>query len=314
MINKLGILGASNIAFEKFLPALKKNKNFEYLGVASRDLIKANKFKDAFGGKIYSTYDEVLADPNVDSVYIPLPPALHYEWALKALNNNKHVLLEKPFTTKIDDTKNLLDIAAINNLAVHENYMFEFHSQIKHLKKKLNNKDLGDLKSLNINFRFPFRGENDFRYDKNLGGGSLFDCGGYTLKLATIILGKSIKVISSDFEFSEKFNVDMGGNIVVENDRGVVGNLFFGMNNDYRCSLDIRGTKSSIFYERIFTCPPDINPRVIVNKEEFILDKDDHFLNSIEHFSSAIMNKDQRNKCYEDILHQGTLVNKVLEF
>ena len=314
MINKLGIIGASNIAFKKFLPALKKNINFKYMGVASRELVKANKFKDKFGGEIYCDYESIINDPNIDSIYIPLPPALHYEWALKALNNNKHVLLEKPFTTNINDTKNLLNTAASKNLAMHENYMFEFHSQIEHVKKQLTNKEIGDLKLININFGFPFRGANDFRYKKKLGGGSLFDCGGYTLKLASIILGSKINITSSNLKYSKKYDVDMSGNIVIKNDKDIFAFLSFGMDNDYRCSLDLWGSKSSIFYERIFTCPPDINPRYTKNKKEFYLNKDDHFLNSINQFFSAIQNVDIRKKSYENILNQGILVNKALNF
>jgi predicted dehydrogenase len=314
MVNKLGIIGASNIAFEKFLPALKKNENFEYVGVASRESIRAHKFKDKFGGQIYCNYESIINDPSIDSVYIPLPPALHYKWALKALNNNKHVLLEKPFTTNIDDTKTLLSTAINKNLAVHENYMFEFHSQIEHVKKQLNNKEIGDLKLININFGFPFRGENDFRYNKKLGGGSLFDCGGYTLKLANIVLGSDINIISSNFKYSKKYDVDMGGNIVVKNDKDIFGFLSFGMDNDYRCSLDLWGSKSSICYDRIFTCPPDINPQYIKNKKEFSLEKDDHFSNSINQFFSAIQNIMVRKKLYDNILNQGILINKALNF
>lgn len=108
---KIGILGTADIAFRRFLPALQKCPDITYAGVASRTPEKAMRFVEAYGGKAYSSYDALLSDETVDAVYVPLPPALHYEWGKKAVEAGKHLLMEKPFTTSLEDTKNLLALA-----------------------------------------------------------------------------------------------------------------------------------------------------------------------------------------------------------
>ena len=195
---KIGVLCPSEIAFRRFLPALQQSEGFEYVGVAVADAgewfgepsqeqvaaeqAKTQKFVESYGGKIFVGYGELLNDPGVEAVYIPLPPALHYEWAKKALLAGKNVLLEKPFCTSVQDTEELLNLAAERRLAVHENYMFVYHSQLAWIREHM--AELGELRLIRIDFGFPFRGANDFRYNKELGGGALLDCGGYTLKLA----------------------------------------------------------------------------------------------------------------------------------
>ena len=189
---KIGVLCPSEIALRRFLPALQQSKAFEYAGVAvaaggewfgepaleqvAAEQAKAQKFVDSYGGKIFAGYGELLNNPEIGAVYIPLPPALHYEWAKKALLARKHVLLEKPFCTNMQDTAELLRLAAEKHLAVHENYMFVYHSQLDWIREHM--AELGELRLIRIDFGFPFRGAGDFRYNKELGGGALLDCGG----------------------------------------------------------------------------------------------------------------------------------------
>ena len=132
---RLGILGTSEIAFRRFLPALKKHSEFEYIGVASRNIEKTKLFVESYGGKGYSSYDELLQDKNIDAVYIPLPPALHFEWGKKALQAGKHILMEKPFCVNLQQTEELIELAKERNLAVHENYMFMYHKQLTKIKE-----------------------------------------------------------------------------------------------------------------------------------------------------------------------------------
>ena len=132
---RIGILGTADIAFRRFLPALQKCPEFTYAGVASRAPEKTARFVETYGGQAYSSYDALLADKSVDAVYVPLPPALHYEWGKKALESGKHLLMEKPFTTGLPETEALLALAEEKGLAVHENYMFLYHSQLAKVKE-----------------------------------------------------------------------------------------------------------------------------------------------------------------------------------
>ena len=123
---KIGIICSSEIAFRRFLPSLQKATGFEYVGVAiankeefvgatdevlAKERQKAQTFVDNYGGKIFEGYGNLIGSEEVDAIYLPLPPALHFKWTKQALLNGKHVLVEKPSTTSLADTQELVSIA-----------------------------------------------------------------------------------------------------------------------------------------------------------------------------------------------------------
>ncbi len=314
---KLGILGTSDIALRRFLPALQKQKYFEYAGVATRDInsVKAEVFKQQFGGDVYASYAELLADENIDAVYIPLPPALHYEWAKKALLARKHVLLEKPFCSNIKDTEELLNLAEHQHLAVHENYMFLYHRQLTEIKKMLTDGELGEIRLIRMAFGFPKRGEADFRYNKELGGGALLDCGGYPVRLALELLGDSAEVVQASLIQPLGYEVDLYGSAVLQNESGVTVQIAFGMDNAYKCELEIWGSQFTLTAPRIFTAGVDYMPGLIMksssDEKKIWLEADDQFLHSIERFTDKI--GDTSTTDNDSILRQAQLVAEIRE-
>lgn len=281
---KIGILGTSDIAFRRFLPALQKCKELTYAGVASRTPEKAKPFVEAFGGQVYDGYDALLADDSIGAVYVPLPPALHYEWGKKVLLSGKHLLMEKPFTTSLKQAEELLCLAREKGLAVHENYMFLYHSQLEYIKTLIAAGELGDIRLYRMSFGFPKRAEGDFRYNKDLGGGALLDCGGYPVRLALELLGDTARVTQAKLIQPTEYEVDLFGNAVLENDDGLCAQISFGMDNAYQCQLEVWGSKQTLIASRIFTAPSDLQPIVYRNNVESKLDVDNSFLNSIESF------------------------------
>lgn len=313
---RIGIIGASEIAFRRFLPALVKCEKFEYAGIASRNKQKTDTFIKKFGGSEYYNYDEMLIDESVDAIYLPLPPALHYEWAKKALLSGKHVLVEKPFTSSICHTIELIEAAKGLNLALHENYMFLYHRQIEIIRQIIREGMLGDLRLIKASFGFPRRGSDDFRYNKELGGGSLLDCGGYTIKLANILLGDGMKAKAAKLNYLDEFNVDIFGSATFENEEGLVAQISFGMDNSYKCELEVWGSKGHLTAPRIFTAPPDFNVKLYlnINNQESTVEIgiDDQFLNSIEYFYNTIINEDERRCNYAAILQQSRLIESII--
>lgn len=281
----IGVLGTADIAFRRFLPALKKSPEFTYAGVASRTPEKTERFVEAYGGQGYPTYEALLADESIDAVYVPLPPALHYEWGRRVLLAGKHLFMEKPFTTNLTETEALLALAEEKGLAVHENYMFLYHSQLQKVKGLIADGTLGEIRLIRAAFGFPKRGGNDFRYKKALGGGALLDCGGYPVRLALELLGESAKVTQARLVQPEGCEVDLFGNAVLENDDGLCAQLSFGMDNAYQCQLEVWGSKATLIAPRIFTAGVDFFPSLILRgssgEETFSLGVDDQFLGSI---------------------------------
>lgn len=330
MIN-IGIICPSEIALRRFLPALQKVSDkvrFAAIGIASpeewftdlsqvsqeqveeqqsRERAKAQTFIDQFGGEIVTGYSNLLKSKLIDAIYIPLPPALHYKWAKEALSQGKHVFVEKPSTTSIAHTDKLIEIASQKGLALHENYMFVYHNQLKAVDDIVTSGEIGHVRLYRITFGFPMRQLNDFRYNKSLGGGALLDAGGYCLKYADYLLGGNSQVVTAQANGVEGFEVDMYGSATMRNEAGDIAQIAFGMDNDYRCDIEIWGSKGTITSGRILTAPAGFTPTCTVKKNQDIetreLPADDAFLKSIERFVETIEDEDARKEEY-DILHK----------
>lgn len=332
---KIGILCPSEIAFRRFMPALMKT-DFQFVGIAvnspeerygtnlpEKDTVsemlkvergKADNFIKNYGGVIFSSYDEIINSTEIDAIYIPLPPGLHYKWAKKALGAGKHVLVEKPSTTLLRDTCDLIEIAKKKRLALHENYMFNFHSQLDEIDRIIENNELGDIRLYSIKFGFPIRAKNDFRYVKSLGGGALIDAGGYCIKYATRLLGNSAKFAYSQMNNKPGFEVDMFGSGALINDNGVTAQISFGMDNDYKCELEVWGSTGTLKTGRVLTAPVGFEPVLYISRngevEERKLQSDDAFEKSILRFKDCIENINVRQDNYEEIKRQSELVEE----
>lgn len=324
---RIGIICPSEIAFRRFLPALKEARCFEYAGVAiankeefkgatdeilAKERAKAQNFVDNYGGKIYEGYKTLIESTDVDAVYLPLPPGLHYQWAKVALAAGKHILVEKPCTTTLSKTEVLLQEAKEEKLAVHENYMFAFHEQLDAVNEIVKSGEIGDVRLYRISFGFPMRAQNDFRYNKALGGGALLDCGGYTFKYASLLLGPTAKIKYAQSNNIDGFGVDMYGSAALVNDDGVTAQVAFGMDHNYKCELEVWGSKGTLFTNRILTAPAGFIPEVVIRKgneeEKRKLPADDAFKKSILHFYHCIEEAKEREENYQTLLRQATLV------
>lgn len=312
---KIGILGTADIAFRRFLPALEKCDGITYGGVASRTVEKTTPFVEKFGGKAYPSYESLLEDQSIQAVYLPLPPSLHYEWGKKVLESGKHLLMEKPFTTSLEHTQELLQLAKEKNLTVHENYMFLYHPQLAWIKKELDQGAIGEFRLLRSSFTFPKRDSSDFRYNKELGGGALLDCGGYPICLSSYFLGDTTKLVTSQLHFSTEFDVDIYGSATLANDVGQVAQISFGMDNCYQCSVEILGSTGRIFTDRIFSAPSDFAPKVDLmignTLEKNELECADSFRLSVEEFALSIKDQSKKEGIAMRILEQGTLVDGI---
>lgn len=326
---KIGIICPSEIAYRRFMPAICKVENIEYVGVAianqaewngaaDENLIvsemkKAEKFKETYGGKIFESYASLLESSELNAVYLPLPPALHYQWAKKALEHGKHVFVEKPSTTCLKDTVSLIEMAKEKGLALHENYMFIYHTQIEEIKKLMKDNEIGDLRLARASFGFPRRAANDFRYNKALGGGALLDCGGYPVKLMQSLLG-NIKVDSANLYYEN--DIDLYGAVQLSTQEATA-QISFGMDNSYKCELELWGSKGTIYTGRVFTAPEGMETTITVKtlKEEknIIVAGDDSFRKSIKCFIKCVENEDVRIQEYERLEKQIILIQEIRE-
>jgi len=339
---RIGIICPSEIAFRRFLPALKKDKRFEFVGVGianakewygdgvafsgekekkriEEEKEKANSFIATMEkGIVFESYQDVVTSSNIDAVYLPLPPALHYRWAKTALENGKHIFIEKPSTISLNDTLDLIQLAKQKNLAVHENYMFVYHKQIEEINDIIREGQIGDVRLYRITFGFPRRAKEDFRYNKALGGGALIDAGGYTLKYASILLGDSAKIAAANLNYLPEFDVDIYGTATMRNDKGVTAQLAFGMDCDYKCDIEVWGSRGTLLSQRILTAPDGYVPKCIIKRnqeyEEITLSSDDAFAKSINVFGDCIYDERKRNEEYAIVKRQSELLDQFNKF
>ncbi len=310
---RIGIIGGADIAFKRFLPALKKMENSEYIGVASRAMERAEKISDSYGGKIYSSYDELIADSSIDAIYLPLPPSLHAEWGEKVLCAGKHLIMEKPFSTSLAETEGLVSLAREKSLAVHENFMFLYHAQIQKVKDIIYSGELGDIRLIRIDFGFPRRALDNFRHKKSLGGGALLDCGCYPIRLASELLGETARVKIAQLNTPSDFEVELYGSATMENDKGIIAQIAFGMDQSFRDVLEVWGSKSALRMSPVFTVMPNAKPNIAVANTQIELPCEDTFLNSLKHFALAVNDSDVREMCYQSILCQSRILQSVFD-
>ncbi len=330
----VGIICPSEIAFRRFLPSLQKVREFSFAGVAiasleewagdgkvtadtkaiiEKERQKAQTFIDSYGGKIYEGYQTLIESPDIDVVYLPLPPALHYKWAKIALQSGKHAYVEKPFTTSLKDTQELLSIAEEKKLAVHENYMFIFHRQLKAVQDLIEAGEIGKVRQYRVSFGFPRRAANDFRYNKALGGGALLDAGGYCMKYASWLLGDSARLVCASSYYEKEFEVDIFGSCTMINDEGTIVQMSFGMDCDYKCELEAWGSTGTLTTGRILTAPDGLEPDMVIkHNQEFITKKlpaDNAFEKSIRRFYDCLTKDAIREDNYQVIERQSSFVS-----
>lgn len=312
---KIGILGAADIAFNRFLPALEKVQGVQCAGVASNSPDKLRRFVDKYNIHVYESYDEVIQDENVDCIYVPLPPVFHYEWAKKALLAGKHVFLEKPSTISAEQTRELAGLAGSMGLVLQENYMFQYHAQLADIEKIIASGELGKLRLVRTSFGFPRRAAGDFRYVKELGGGTMLDNGGYTIKLINRLLGKSTRLVASKLDYDEETGVDIFGTAEFMNADGVLAQAAFGMDCQYQCSLELWGSKGRLTTGRIYTTPDGFVPTALIEtgagSRSIELASCDAFEESIKMYLRAVDDDGLRAEMAQELVRQAEFVDAV---
>ena len=171
-----GILGAAKIAVEQVIPAMIKSENANLLAISSRDIKKAKNISQKFSiQKTYGNYEQLILDPEIDAVYIPLPNHLHIPYSIKALNSGKHVLCEKPISIKAKDILNLKTVIKKSKKIFAEAFMVRFHPQWIKTKKLIQDGAIGKLTAIQGLFNYYNVDPQNIRNDASIGGGGLLD-------------------------------------------------------------------------------------------------------------------------------------------
>jgi len=261
-----GILGCAAIADRAVIPAVLASETGELVGVASRNEEKAKAKAEEFGiPKHYGSYEALLADPDIDAVYIPLPNHLHKEWTIAAAKAGKHILCEKPLAMNAAEAQEMVDACKEAGVHLAEAFMYRHHPRIARVKEIVASGEIGALRA--IRGVFTYNGaanKTDIRQVKEWGGGGLYDVGVYPLSAARWIVGTEPEAVTVHALFSpEHDNVDMMASGLVEFAGGVALTFDCGMWASFRNELEIVGTEGTIVLKPSFL-PNKENDTIVV--------------------------------------------------
>lgn len=179
-----GVLSTAKIGRDQVIPQLQDSENGVVAAIASRDLEKGKALAARFGiPRVHGSYDALLADPEVDGVYIPLPTSQHIEWSLKAIEAGKHVLCEKPIASNAAEAERMAATARETGRTLVEAFHWRYHPLAERMRAVVAGGELGRLRHLEAWFCFPMIFPNDIRWRWDLAGGALMDTGCYTISM-----------------------------------------------------------------------------------------------------------------------------------
>ncbi len=313
---KIGILGCANIVKKYAIKSFQSIPNAEVVSIASRDYNKAKDWAAQYGIQAEESYDALLANNNIDAVYIPLPIGLHKEWVLKSAAAKKHVICEKSLAESFASVKEIVNYCKSNGIILYENFMCDYHPQHEKVLSLIKDGSIGKPFVFQGYFGFPLRNKDDIRYNKDLGGGSLNDLGAYTVFMARKILLDEPVAVTSKLSYVD--GIDLSGTAQLEFSDGKIGLVAFSFDAVYQNNYSVWGDKGIITVGRAYGIPPDMKPNLelLVNENlkesrtSIEVPAANHFELIFSDFCDKILNKNSID-IYSKLLSQARALEAV---
>ncbi|WP_223066713.1 Gfo/Idh/MocA family protein [Paenibacillus caui] len=244
-----GVIGCASIAQECVMPAIRKSETGILAALASRSLKKSKDIAEQFGvEKAYGSYGELLSDPDIDAVYIPLPNHLHCEWSIAAAQAGKHVLCEKPAALNAGEAAAMVNAAHNADVKFAEALMYRHHPQLKEIRERIQAGIIGELRLIRASFTCSSVSQTgNIRFHKETGGGALYDLGEYPLSAARWMTGTEPYAVTVYAQYSKAHGgVDMMASGLVEFPGGLSLLFDCGLWAEERRSIELVGSKGRI--------------------------------------------------------------------
>ena len=267
MSNKLrwGVLSTASIGLKKVIPGMQQGQYTSVAAIASRDLAKAQEAAKALGiPTAYGSYEELLADANIDAIYNPLPNQLHAPWTIKAAEAGKHVLCEKPLSLTVAEAETLLAVRARTGVKIGEAFMVNCHPQWLRLRKLLNEHRIGELRSIIGFFSYFNVDSSNIRNRVEYGGGALMDIGCYLIHASRFAFGQEPTRVLALIDRDPQMHIDRLTSAILDFSTG---------QSIFTCSMQLvpyqrihfLGTRGRIEIEIPFNAPPDRPTRLFID-------------------------------------------------
>jgi predicted dehydrogenase len=240
---RLALLSTANIN-AKLVAGARGTDAVEIVAVGSRDLGRAQAHAAEHGiPRAHGSYEAVLADPEVDAVYVPLPNSLHVDWSIRALEAGKHVLCEKPLTRHASEAARAFDAAEAAGRVLAEAFMWRHHPQVRTLRELLPR--IGELRLIRGAFSFPLDRAGDVRLDAGLEGGALMDVGCYCVSAARLLAGEPEAVAAH--QVGEDVDIRLTASMRFPD--GVLAHFDCAMDLPFRDELEVAGSDGALFMD-----------------------------------------------------------------
>jgi len=289
-----GILSTAKIGLEKVIPAMQKGSSCDIIAISSRDLERAKSAAEDLGiEKAYGSYEELLADSDVEAVYNPLPNHMHVSWSIKALEAGKHVLCEKPIGLSSAEGEELLDASSkYPHLKVMEAFMYRFHPQWERARDLVNDGQIGELRTIHSFFSYCNLDPKNIRNMAEIGGGGLMDIGCYCISLSRFIFGSEPQRVCGIVEYDPDFKTDRLASGMLDFGRGTA-TFTCATQLVPRQRVNIFGTEGRVEIEVPFNAPPDRPCKMWHQRdaeiEEIVFDICDQYTIQGDRFSQAVL-------------------------
>ena len=284
-----GLLGTARIN-RMVIPPLRASAGNRLLAVASRDLARARGYAKEWGiERAHGAYEALLADPEIDAVYIPLPNHLHAEWTIRAARAGKHVLCEKPLALTVDEVDAMGAAARESGVVLAEAFMYRHHPQTLKVKELVDAGAIGPVRFVRGTFSFPLTRPDDVRLRPEWGGGCLWDVGCYPLSFIRFLLGNEpLEVAGAQQLGSTGIDETFAGQLIFPG--GVLAQLDAGFRSPFRAELEIAGTDGTIRVRHPWKPAPDL-PILVTRGEEseaIAVAETDRYLLEIEDLADCV--------------------------
>jgi predicted dehydrogenase len=267
MTNKLrwGVLSTANIGLKKVIPAMQRGQYTSVVAIASRDLARAKQAAAALDiPTAYGSYEELLADPNIDAIYNPLPNQLHVPWTIKAAEAGKHVLCEKPLSLTVAEAETLLAVRARTGVKIGEAFMIRSYPQWLRLRELLDEGRIGELRSIVGVFSYFNDDPANYRNHVECGGGALLDIGCYLIHASRYAFAQEPTRVVALIERDPRSHIDRLTSAILDFPKG---------QSIFTCGTQLvpyqrvhfLGTRGRIELEIPFNAPPDRPTRLFID-------------------------------------------------
>ena len=283
-----GLLGTARIN-RMLIPPLLASVGNRLLAVGSRDAARANAYAKEWGiERAYGSYEELLADPDVDVVYVPLPNHLHAEWTIRAARAGKHVLCEKPLALSVAEVDAMEAAARQTGVVLAEAFMYRHHPQTLKVQDLVKAGAIGGLRFVRGTFSFKLDRSEDVRLRPEWGGGCLWDVGCYPLSFARFVLGtEPVEVFGSSVVGPTGIDETFAGQLVFPG--GTLVQIDAGFRVPFRTGMELAGTEGTIVVPQPWK--PEGLPIVLTRggvAEEIAVGGDDRYLLEIEELADCV--------------------------